>query len=56
VVAAQYAISASFLLIFWRYADSKPLLGWGAAVAGFVAYFALYAVMIWKAEFIVHDD
>jgi len=56
VVGAQYAICVPLGLLSMRYTHTEPLLEWGAAVAGFVAYFALYAVMIWKAEFIVQDD
>jgi hypothetical protein len=36
-------------LVFLRYAESHPLLG-SARIIAVVAYFALYAVMVWKAE------
>ena len=50
VVAAQYGISLPLGLVSMGYTDTKPLLGWGAAVAAFVVYFGCYAVMILKAK------
>jgi len=56
LVAAQFGIGVPCGLVFLRYVQSKPLLGWGFGVVAVVTYFAIYAVMIWKAEFITRDN
>ncbi len=50
VLAVQMGFCGLCLFVFMRYTDSNPVLGWSAATIAFVAYLALYAVMIWKAK------
>jgi drug/metabolite transporter superfamily protein YnfA len=50
VIAAQVGVFVPCALVFFRYVDSKPLLGWAAAVIGIGAYFALFGVVVWKTD------
>lgn len=50
MIAAQVVLCVPCIFVFMRYIDSEPVLGWSAWVVGVAAYFALYAVMIWKTQ------
>ena len=50
LLAIQLGVCIPLGLVSLRYADSSPILGWGAGLASVCAYWALYAVIVWKSD------
>lgn len=50
VIAAMVTVCVPFGLVFLLYADTYPVLGWGAGVIAVAAAFAGHAVVVWKLE------
>ena len=50
VLAAMVGVFIPCAAAFFAYVDSRPLVGWGAAVIGVSAVFAGHVVVVWKLE------
>lgn len=50
LLAAMLGISLPCGMLFLRFAETKPLLGWSAAIFAMLGVLAGHAVVVWKLE------
>lgn len=50
VLAAMLAVFLPSSMFFVRFAETRPLLGWSAAIVAMLAVVAGHGVIVWKLE------